>query len=673
MTRTLEIRSELDKLSYAYLSAQNNIRGYHLSEQDYHLNIHRKSVADIPIIIERLRKIISHNPGQLAELEKVSQLMKTRTIQWEKSVQSRRDHGFQYILDTIRKPDSKNLDDIIRTSINKMMEVEDRLLIERDDRLVESSEVTLFVVALGGSLALFFNVLAGLIVNRDVKRREEAENERELFFSTSLDLLCITGNDGMFKKISPAFEKVLGYSLEELYKTPILELIHPDDIPKTIKEIERQNNGESVLSFENRFRCKDGSYKDLSWKSVPAGDKFYGGARDVTQQKIFETELVQAKHDAQAAAKVKSQFLANMSHEIRTPLNGIIGMTDLLLETDLKNEQYKYTQTIQRSGVALLKIINEILDFSKIEAGKLEIESIDFNLGQIVEAQMSLMGPLAHEKKLKLTSSIDKALPMMLQGDSAKIGQILLNLVGNAIKFTPSGDINIQVELVSKTATKNLIRFSVQDSGIGMTYEQTQKIFSPFSQADGSTARKYGGTGLGLSICKSLAELMGGEIGVISNLNHGSQFWFTLNLETSNVVAPDTSEVSVCATPNKKMRILVAEDNVVNQMIVSKMLEKLGHSAQIVANGQEAVIAFEQQQYDIILMDHHMPVMDGMVATDIIRNMNEAGKKIPILAFTANVLEEDQRKCLEVGMNDFIHKPVTMLALDSILKKFNGI
>lgn len=670
VSHTLEVRSELDQLSHAYLNAQNNIRGYHLSEQDYHLNIHRKSVAEIPLIIQKLKGLIRHNPEQLAELDKVAGLIKTRTELWEKSVHTRRKLGLGYVLEAIKKPEGKNLDEILRNSINKMMNVEDRLLKERDEKLVKSSEVTLFVVALGGLLALMFIVLAGIIVNRDIKRREKAEEEREMFFTTSLDLLCITGTDGMFKKISPAFERVLGFTIEELFKIPILDLVHPDDIAKTINEVQRLKDGESVFTFENRFRCKDGTYRVFSWKSAPAGDKFYGGARDVTQQRIFESELVQAKHDAQAAAKVKSEFLANMSHEIRTPLNGIIGMTDLLLETDLKDEQYKFTQTIQRSGTALLKIINEILDFSKIEAGKIEIESIDFNLGQLVESQMSLMGPQAYEKKLKMTSIIDPALPPMLKGDSARINQILLNLVGNAIKFTNKGEIKIQVGLESINGKKNLVRFSVHDSGIGMTPDQTHKIFSPFSQADGSTARKYGGTGLGLSICKSLAEMMGGRIGVISNLGQGSQFWFTLNLSTSDATAPDATDPTVNSEPTRKLRILVAEDNVVNQMIVSKMLDKLGHSAHVVANGQEAVTAFQEQQYDLILMDHHMPVMDGMVATDIIRHLNDAGKTIPILAFTANVLEEDQKKCIEVGMNDFVHKPVTLLALDTVLRKY---
>lgn len=669
VSHTLEVRSELDELSYAYSSAQNNIRGFHLSEQDYHLNLHHKSLADIPGIIERLKKIIT-NKQQIDELETIEKLINVRIDQWDKSVLLRREQGLAKIQEMIRLPVNKNHDETIRNSIQRMIEVENRLLQERDKKLVSSSEITLFIVVLGGSFALVFIVMAGMIVNRDIRRREKAEKDREMFFTTSLDLLCISGTDGMFKKISPAFEKVLGYSLQELYKIPMLDLVHPDDIAKTLKEIDNLKDGDHVMSFENRYRCKDGSYKTLSWKAVPSGDKYYGGARDVTQQKIFEKELIDAKQDALIAVRVKSEFLANMSHEIRTPLNGIIGMTDLLLQTELQEEQHKFVQTIQRSGAALLKIINEILDFSKIEAGKIEIESIDFNLGSIIESQMSLMGPQAIDKKIKLTSRIDHNIPMMLKGDSARIGQVLLNLVGNAIKFTSKGEVAIRVDLESQNGLNNLLRFSVQDTGIGMTPEQAQKIFNPFSQADGSTARKFGGTGLGLSICKSLAERMGGKIGVESNPGQGSIFWFTLDLRTSDSIVPKVSESTLHIPPTKKLRILVAEDNVVNQMIVTKMLDKLGHSPHVVANGQEAITAFQEQQYDLILMDHHMPVMDGMVATQHIRQLGESGKSIPILAFTANVLEEDQRKCLAAGMNDFIHKPVTLIALDTILKKF---
>lgn len=669
VSHTLEVRSELDELSYAYSSAQNNIRGFHLSEQDYHLNLHHKSLSDIPGIVERLRKIIT-NKQQLSELDTIEKLINVRIDQWDKSVQLRREQGLTKIQEMIRLPVNKNHDETIRNSIQKMIEVENLLLKERDQKLVNSSKITLFIVVLGGAFALMFIVLAGVIVNRDIKRREKAEKDREMFFTTSLDLLCISGTDGMFKKISPAFERVLGYSLEELYKTPMMDLIHPDDLPKTIEEIQKLKDGDHVMSFENRYRCKDGSYKTLSWKAVHSGDKFYGGARDITQQKIFEKELIDAKHDALIAVRVKSEFLANMSHEIRTPLNGIIGMTDLLLQTELKDEQHKFVQTVQRSGGALLKIINEILDFSKIEAGKIEIESIDFNLGSLIESQMSLMGPQAIDKKIKLSSRIDPNIPLMLKGDSARIGQVLLNLVGNAIKFTSKGEVAIKVDLESQNGSSNTVKFSVQDTGIGMTPEQAQKIFNPFSQADGSTARKFGGTGLGLSICKSLAERMGGKIGVESSLGQGSKFWFTLDLKTSTAISPKVSNSTIHLPPSKKLRILVAEDNVVNQMIVTKMLDKLGHSSHVVANGQEAVTAFQEQQYDLILMDHHMPVMDGMVATQHIRQLGDAGKTIPILAFTANVLEEDQRKCLEVGMNDFIHKPVTLIALDTILKKF---
>lgn len=673
VSHTLEVENTLQKLHTLIMTAQTNLRGYHLTFQDFYWNRYRESLQQLDPLISRLKELTDDNPVQAAEVRNLNTVIQTRVARWEIYAQLRRDKGLAIVQEKMRGEEGKKLDTAILDSIERLRSTEDRLLDQRISLTQGSAQRSLALVWIGGFCALTIILIAVYMVNRDEKRRAEAEEERDRFFTTSLDMLCISGMDGKFKRLSPAFEEVLGYSLSELYRMPAMSLVHPDDVEKTRVQIERQSQGERVMSFENRWRCKDGSYRHLSWKSVPAGDLMYGAARDVTLQKKFEMELVEAQIASQQAVRVKSEFLANMSHEIRTPLNGIIGMTDILMGTRLSDDQKRFSQIIQSSGTSLLRIINEILDLSKIEAGKLELETLEFEMNFLVENQKSLVGPLALQKKLALETSIDNRLPHRLRGDSSRIGQVLLNLLSNAIKFTTEGKVVLRVDLESRTETECRVKFSVKDSGIGLTDEQKQKLFLPFTQGDGSTARKYGGTGLGLSISKRLCELMGGTIGVDSLFGHGATFWFSVPLQIAGeetVPAPVAPKVSV---PSQTfLRILVAEDNLVNQMIVEAMIRKLGHTVQTVGNGKEAIEAYSKSSYDLILMDHHMPEMDGMEATKIIRSSEPHGQHIPIIAFTANVMEEDQKLCLEAGMDDVILKPVTAVALQTALEKWTG-
>lgn len=398
-------------------------------------------------------------------------------------------------------------------------------------------------------------------------------------------------------------------------------------------------------------------------------------------------EKQQAQEEAQKAARTKAEFLANMSHEIRTPLNGIIGIADLLADLPLDEQQRKYTEIIRTSGQGLLTIVNDILDFSKIEAGKMNLEVIGFSLSSLVQSQVSLLENAAKEKKLIVTTKIDPALQGHFSGDPGRIGQIILNLVGNAIKFTSDGFVSIRVTPVeSSDPLSQYVKFEVQDTGVGIPNDALQKLFKPFTQADGSTARRFGGTGLGLSISKRLAELMGGNIGVISELGKGSTFWFTVRLSVVDKVAKaikaekealgiqPESEASLPSQPGvdrSKYRILIAEDNSVNQMVALAQLKKLGFSAQAVANGNEAVDAFSTGSFDLILMDCQMPEMDGFEATRKIRELEAStGKKIPIIALTANAMKEDEEKCLRYGMNDFVCKPVKQEQLLAKLERY---
>lgn len=672
MNHTVATISEIEHLSATYMRAQTNVRGYHITFQDYYLERYHEARDRIRPTLNQLRELTRDNEKQQAEVNNLEALLNRRFERWEENVKMRQQKGLPAVIAFVSGNEGKGIDSEFLKIINNLRDEEQRLLTERNNETSASSQTAIIVVALGGILALLFLAVAAYMVNRGTRRRQEAERERDRFFTVSLDLLCVAGLDGYFKRLSPAFEETLGFSLEELYTRPILDFIHPDDIQRTQDEIERQRLGMKVLAFENRYLCKDGSYKTLSWKSVPMDGLMYAAARDITNQKVFEAKLVDAEKKSSQADRAKTEFLANMSHEIRTPLNGIIGSSDLLMETQLEPNQHKYAMMIRRSGTLLLKIINEILDFSKIEAGKLEIEILEFDLDNVIENQISLIGAIAHEKELKLKTNIDPAIPNRLRGDPSRISQILLNLLGNAVKFAERGDVILSVKLESRDQHNCLLKFCVQDFGIGMSEGQAQKLFSPFVQADGSTARRYGGTGLGLSISKKLVTMMGGEIGVESRQGEGSTFWFTIRLEIPEikVAEPPITRKSVESnTKDKKsIRVLVAEDNHINQMIVMKMIEKIGYSGFLVANGSEAVDAYSTGEYDMILMDQHMPVMDGREAAILIRMQEEGtGKHIPIIAFTANVIQQDQRDRLAKLVDDFIIKPVNIQVLENVL------
>ena len=383
-------------------------------------------------------------------------------------------------------------------------------------------------------------------------------------------------------------------------------------------------------------------------------------ARSLRRRAEAETELAIARDKAEAGSRLKSEFLANMSHEVRTPLNGIIGMTSLLLASPLDDKQREYATMAQTSGESLLSIINDILDFSKIEAGKLELELLDFDLQNVVNSSVALFSETAQSKQIRILHSIDSDLPSAVRGDPTRLRQVLLNLISNAVKFTSNGEVSISCVLKETRRDNIKVRFEVRDTGIGISAEHQSRLFQSFSQADASTTRRYGGSGLGLVISQQLVKLMGGELRYFSEVGEGSTFWFTIPLEIrpDNVIETRRGPSERTDIREAGLRVLVVEDNAVNQQVAVGMLTKMGCIVDRALNGHEAVFAARQREYDVIFMDVQMPGMDGYEATRQIRASEGPNANTNIIALTAGAMEGDRERAIQAGMNDFLAKPI---------------
>lgn len=395
----------------------------------------------------------------------------------------------------------------------------------------------------------------------------------------------------------------------------------------------------------------------------------------MAQLQRAQEDLVAAKNVAEAATKTKSQFLANISHELRTPLHGILGMTRLLVDSKLEGQQAEYARNVFNAGENLLGIVNDVLDLSKIEAGKMDLEEIDFAFAGVLNTLTSTFQVLCDQKGLRLNLDVDPKIPPHLKGDPSRLRQILINLVGNAVKFTAKGEVTVRARMRTQTDEGVKLHFEIQDSGVGMDAATVNNLFTEFMQADASTTRKFGGTGLGLSISKKMVERMSGEIGANSEVGKGTTFWFNVNLKVgqSQERVAEAQNSVIPSAQKYAWKILVADDNILNQKIAAKTLEKYGLACDMVSNGKEAVQAVHDREYHLILMDCQMPEMDGYAATaEIRKGGHKCDPNMPILAMTAGAMKSEQQRCLNAGMSDYISKPFTLQNFAATIEKWLG-
>ena len=618
---------------------------------------------------------------------------------------------------------------LVRDRVQQLLEgtviapIEHRI-IRKDGTLRWVKDTTILFKDASGALLSYDGII------QDITERKEAEEAEQNFnaynrtlIEASIDPLVTIDAEGKISDLNSATEQGTGYTREELIGKDFSDYFtEPEKAREGYQQVFRDGMVRNY-PLEIRHRNKHlipvlynaSVYRDLNGKVVGV----FAAARDISERKQAENELeesrlklleqnnellateemlrvqiseyevvqallLEAKAAAETASRAKSEFLANMSHEIRTPMSGVIGLIELLLCTEMTEEQRQYAELAKQSGRNLVQLISDILDLSKIEAHKIELESRDFDLQMETSGTINLLSLQAKEKGLTIEATIAPDVPFLLRGDAGRLRQIITNLIGNAIKFTTKGTVSLHIGKDSEDASSLTLRFIITDPGIGIAADKLEQIFEPFVQADGSTTRQFGGTGLGLAISRQLVGLMEGTIGVKSQEGAGSTFWFTAVFEkqVGSISAAPHREPRELQAPTEEgmaltanMHILLVEDEQTNQLILKSILEKFGYRVDLAGNGKECLLMLQDNDYALVLMDCMMPVMNGYETTSVIRDQMSDVKShsIPVIALTANAMREDRDKCLAAGMDDYLSKPVDVGALLAMLEKWRRL
>lgn len=528
------------------------------------------------------------------------------------------------------------------------------------------------------SLRVLNRTLEQKVEERTKDLRESEEKFYKIFKMSPVGLMMSDMNSKRFLEVNQGFIDLTGYTKEEAEGKSVVELnlIPEEEQQRTASLLTEQKH---LKNFETFFIKKSGERRDslMSVELIDNGDEQAAVIvlSDITEQKAAEQELKEAKRLAEESSIAKERFMANMSHEIRTPMNAIIGFTNLIDKSSLNDEQGQYLEFIKTSGENLLVLINDILDYSKIEAGMMQIETVPFKPVELLHSLEIMFSEKAREKKLEFITKTDSNLPPIVLGDPTRLTQIFINLIGNALKFTQQGSVEVHINLVAIEGNVARISFSVKDTGIGIPADKQKEVFERFMQASSETTRNYGGTGLGLSIVKRLVELQHGELSINSVFGEGTEFKVVLPYQISEdkPVGSSTEKVAIVEIKKfeRELKVLLAEDNVMNQILAKKVLTRFGCVVDIAENGGIALEMARNKKYDLVLMDIQMPIMDGYSAAKAIRE--ELKLDLPIIAMTAHIMAGEREKCIGFGMSDYISKPFKVETLYSLILQYTSV
>jgi two-component system sensor histidine kinase/response regulator len=678
---THEVIDRLAGLLSAVQDIETGYRGFLLVDDDRFLAPYDDGRRQAPAALSAIASLTADNANQQRRIVRLAALVGGEIQFAEQVLRLRRDVGVAAATERVARGDGLRLVDDIRSLTLEMRDDEERLLVIRQATTNRNFNRMTVVLAVGLFAGIALLVFAGWTVRRDAAARatgERALREGEERFRTLANNISqlawmadATGyifwyNDRWFEYSGTTLDEMAGWGWQKVH--------HPDHVERVVEKITRCFTSGEIWEDTFPLRGRDGSYRWFLSRAVPIRDaegtvlRWFGTNTDVTDSKNLEAELATSRDLALESVRMKSEFLANMSHEIRTPMNGVIGMTGLLLDTELNDMQRDFAEIIRSSGEALLTVINDILDFSKVESGKLEFETLDFDLRNAVENTIELLAERAQNKQLELASLIEHGVPTNLRGDPGRFRQVLTNLLGNAVKFTERGEVIVRATKERETETDVFIRFTVSDTGIGIPEEAQRKLFQAFSQADGSTSRKYGGTGLGLAIAKQLVQLMDGEIGMQSVPDQGSTFWFTARFGKQPAGAmPVTGSVASL----EGLRVLIVDDNTTNRKIMMHQLGAFGMIPAEAESGEQALTMLraaeaEGRAYTVAILDLMMPGMDGF---ELARTI----KSDPKTAATCLVLlpsfgqRGDGALARDIGIAAYLTKPVRQSQLFACL------